>query len=238
MVNNGRLDRAGARRLCDVFFIDCNRRHGHFSRMAKHPKDSPVGVMVGSEEKPLIVEGRRYLHITAAARVIGSVSKATLSKWVDKGVTPWGLNLEVYNPRGTKRFIPEDRTKYMHDLLDAYHKANPRDRQHQHMEGFWIREPAHSYGARRGTAERPLNIEGRRYLHITAAAGVMEKVSPAIVYKWAAKGVTSWGVNLEIYDHCGFRLYIPEDKVLFVRDQLKAGQNPRPKVHTHLKPTP
>jgi hypothetical protein len=235
---NDRLLRRDLTSLRLKFFVDSNRRHRQFASMAKRPTDSTFGSKVGSEEKPLVVEGRRYLHIAAAARVIGGVSDATLAKWAGKGVTPWGLNLEIYNPQGTRRFIPEDRTRYMHQLLDAYHKARPRDRQHRHMEGFWISEPTYPFGARRGTAERPLDIEGRRYLHITAAAKAMEHVSESTVWKWAAEGVTNWGVNLEIYNHCGLRRYIPEDKVLFIKDQLKAGRTPGSKVHPHPRPTP
>jgi hypothetical protein len=69
--------------------------------------ENPTGIRSGDEKKPYVLGGKRYYHLTAAARIIG-VCQTTMFKWAAKGVTGSGLQLDVYNHLNYVRLIPEE----------------------------------------------------------------------------------------------------------------------------------
>jgi hypothetical protein len=91
----------------------------------------------------------------------------------------------------------------------------------------------HPFGARRGTPERPLVIKRRKYIYVAAAAREVN-ISSTTLFDWAKAGVTSWGLDLEVYTHLGYKLFIPKSKVLALKKQLKGREKSHRPVSEHL----
>jgi predicted restriction endonuclease len=82
------------------------------------------------------------------------------------------------------------------------------------------RDPENPDGLRRGHEDRPFELEdGKRYYHLSAAARIVG-VQPRTLWHWAHKGVTSHGVDLKVYDFHGWRLLIPEESLMALKERL------------------
>lgn len=83
--------------------------------------------------EPFILDGRRYYHVAAAAKII-NVSSATMWRWAADGVTSFGFELDVsryvapdwnngHRPRKRRDFrllIPEEKVIVLKRLLDDF----------------------------------------------------------------------------------------------------------------------
>jgi len=114
-----------------------------------------------------------FYDATKASELVGAVSNSTLSRWMHKGRTPWGLNLKIirhplartgnHKPRSDKQFrllLAEDDIFLLRDVLRACRK-NP---------GARVRLTSHEIAGLRAATRRarfPLRAASAQRLRIT-----------------------------------------------------------------------
>src|SRR5271169_4564731 len=85
----------------------------------------------------------------------------------------------------------------------------------------------------RGDEDRPYDMDGVRYFHITAAAR-MVGVPAHRMFEWASKGVAGrLGIKLDVYNHLGIRRLVPETDVLAMKELIKKKPTRRSRVAPH-----
>lgn len=102
--------------------FDSSEKSRHFARMTKR-LDNPTKIRSGDEKKPYIIEGKRYYHVSAAARIAG-VGQTTLWRWASKGVTSSGFELDVYHHLHYLLLIPEERVFALRDIVRQSQKTS------------------------------------------------------------------------------------------------------------------
>ena len=83
--------------------------------------------------EPFILDGRRYYHVSAAAKAV-NVSSSTMWRWAAKNVTSFGFELDVVHqaapkwlsghrprkPRDFRLLIPEEKVVILQRLLHDF----------------------------------------------------------------------------------------------------------------------